>query len=155
MKKPLLATLLLCVAAAMPLAAQPGPPPGGPGGGGNGGPPPDVVLKEVLGFTEEQLTSLRQLGETKRAAIEALQPQVVAAEKALRDLVQGTSPDPTAVGTAFLNLQNLQKQFPPIEEAYRNGFKALLTSEQTAKVEAFRGVETALRTLEALHKLGL
>lgn len=156
-KKLLVAALLLGLAAAAPLAAQQGPPPGGPGAGpgGPGGPPPEVVLREVLGFTDAQVSSLHQLADTRRAAVEALQPQIVAAEKAFRDLVEAASPDPTAVGTAFLSLQALQRQMPAVDEAYRSGFRALLTPEQTAKVDAFRGVETALRTLEALHRLGL
>lgn len=154
-KKLLLAAFLLVLAA--PLAAQPGPPPGGPGAGPGGpqGPPPEAILREVLGFTDDQLAALRQLGETRRASVEALQPRIAAAEKALRDLAAAANPDATAVGTAFLDLQALQKQLPAIDEAYRSGFSALLTSEQTAKVDAFRGVEAALRTMEALHRIGL
>lgn len=166
MKKLLLPALLVLLVAGLPLAAQAqpaGPPPGagagpgaGPGGpGGPGGPPPDAVLREILGFSDTQLASLRTLQETRQQAVSALIPQIGEAERALHELLQGTSPDAAAVGAALLKVQSLQKQVAAAEETYRNGFKALLTAEQSARIETFRGVETALAAMQALHKLGL
>src|SRR4029079_15857933 len=85
MKK--LCSLLLLVAA-LPLAAQRGPGgPGGPPGGGppgqgpggpggpGGGPPPEVVLKEVLGLTEAQLSSIRTLAMQGQQTVQPIPTQ--------------------------------------------------------------------------------
>jgi Spy/CpxP family protein refolding chaperone len=136
-----------------------GPPPGGPGGqGGPGqqmqGPPPDLVLKEALGFTDEQLTALRTLGETRRTAAEALQTQLMTAQRALGDALKAANPDPANIGTLFLRVDSLQKQFKAIDDAFKTGFSNLLTAQQKEKVTAIQAIEQQLKAAGALHQLG-
>jgi hypothetical protein len=64
MRKPPL-ILALLVAFAVPIAARVPPPPGGP--------PPEYVLKEVLGFGDEQLASFRDLAQARASAAELAQ----------------------------------------------------------------------------------
>ncbi len=67
---------LVALVVALPLAAQMPPPGGGAGGpgGGPGGPPgmgqlpPDQVLKEALGLSADQMTSLQRILEERRTA---------------------------------------------------------------------------------------
>jgi Spy/CpxP family protein refolding chaperone len=157
MKKTLL-LLVLILLAASPLVGQ--APPGGPGGPPPGpgpnpqGPPPDVVLRELLGFSDAQLTALHTLGQARQQAVEALQPQIADAERALGEALKATTPDPLAVGTALLRLEGLRKQHQPIDEAFKTGFANLLTPEQKARVQAMKDVDAAIRGGEALRRIG-
>ncbi len=148
---------LLTLSLALPLAAQPGPPGGGSGGGpgGPGGPPPEQVLKDVLGFSDAQVTAFRTLSENHRQAVETLHQQIGEASRALQEAVRAASPNPTQIGTLFLAVNNLQKQFPQIEEAYHNGFAAILTSQQTARVGEIKALQATLQAGEALRRLGV
>ena len=103
---------------------------------------------------ENQLTALRALGETRRTASEALQAQLQAAQKALGDALKVANPDPANIGTLFLKVDSLQKQFKPIDDAFKTGFTNLLTAQQREKLAAIQAVEQQLKAAGALHALG-
>lgn len=151
--------LVLAAAVAGPLAAQGPPPPGPagppPAGGPQGGPPPDRVLVDVLGFTDAQLVQLQQLTETRRTAAEALQKQVVEAEKALGVALEAATPDAATVGAALLKVETLRKQLAPVEESFRAGVTGILSAEQRTKLETIRSVTAAVQAGETLRRIGL
>jgi len=164
--KKLVLTLLL--AAALPLAAQHGPggpPPGGPHGPGPGGPgpggpaagalAPDQVLRDVLGFSDAQLTQLKALLDARRSANEALRTQIENAQKALHDAVEAATPNATAIGNAVIAVRNLEKQAQTANDSFKTAFEALLTADQKAKVEQIETVQKALAAGEALKRLGV
>ena len=138
--------LALILAIAAPIAAQVAAP---------GGPPPELVLKEVLGLSDGQVATLRDLERARFDAAGALQQQVEAQQQALSAALSATPPDPGAVGALVISLTSLQKQFGSVEEGFRNGFLGLLSDEQKSRVGFIQGVETALRGAGALHQLGL
>lgn len=155
--------LTLCVLLAAPLAAQmpPGPPPGpgAPGGpqGGPGGPgavPPDQVLKDALGLTAEQLTSLKSILDAHRTAADALGKQIGDAQKALGDALNAATPDATAVGTKLLAVRALEKQGAALRDQLKASITGILTADQKTKVDAILATETALRAAGALHAFG-
>ena len=136
---------------------QQGPPPGGPGGPGGPGqvqPPPEVVLKDVLGLTDEQITAFHTLMQARGTAAEALQTQLQAAQKALGDALKAANPDPANIGTLFLRVDSLQKQFKAIDETFKTGFNNLLTAQQKEKVTQIQALEAQLKAAGALHALG-
>jgi Spy/CpxP family protein refolding chaperone len=143
-KSALVIALILAIAA--PVAAQMPPP---------GGPPPELVLKEVLGLSEGQVASLRDLERAQADAAGALQRQVESQQQALSAALSVTPPDPGAVGAFVISLTSLQKQFGGVQETFRNGFLGLLSDEQKSRVGFFQAVETALRGAGALHQIGL
>lgn len=157
---------LIALVAALPLTAQMPPPGGGPGGpggpgGGPGGPPgmgqqpPDQVLKEALGLSADQMTSLQRILEERRTAGEALGTQIREAERAFGTLVTSSNPDPAEVGRQFLALEALRKQGATIQERFRSSFDGILTADQKAKVTALGALDGQLKGLGALHALGL
>ena len=148
MKKSAL-VLALVLAIAAPIAAQmpPPPPPGGP--------PPELVLKEVLGLSDGQVATLRDLERARFEAAGALGRQVEAQQQALSAALSATPPDPGAVGALLISITSLQKQFGQVQEGFRNGFLGLLSDEQKSRVGFIQGVEAALRAAGALHQLGL
>ena len=133
-----------------------GPGPGGPGGpGGPSGPPVPIeqVLKDVLDFTDAQITSFRALADARRTAAETLQPRLGDAQKALGDALNATTPNATTVGTALLTVRDLQKQMQGIDDTFKNGVKALLTAAQKQKlteIQAFRDLQRAAGALGAI-----
>ena len=146
MKKSLL-ILGLVLAIAAPIAAQAPPPPGGP--------PPELVLKEVLGLSDGQVATLRDLERVRAEAAGALQQQVEARQQALSAALSAPSPDPAVVGALVISVTSLQKQFGKVQEGFRDGFLGLLSDEQKSRVGFIQGVEAALRAAGALHQLGL
>ena len=146
MKKSAFVLALVLVIAA-PIAAQVPPLPGGP--------PPELILKEVLGLSDGQVATLRDLERARSGAAGAIQQQVEAQQQALSAALSAGSPDPGAVGALVISITSLQKQFGQIQEGFRNGFVGLLSDEQRSRVGFIQGVEAALRAAGALHQLGL
>lgn len=146
MKKPVLVLAMILVIAA-PIAAQVPPPPGGP--------PPELVLKEALGLSDGQVSSLRDLVRARADAAGALAQRIEAQQQALSAALSAASPDPGAVGALVISITSLQKQFGGVQEGFRNGFLGLLSDEQKSRVGFIQGVETALRAAGALHQIGL
>lgn len=144
-KAPLILALILAIAT--PIAAQVPPLPGGP--------PPELVLKDALGLSDEQVATLGDLERARSAAAGALQRQTEAQQQALSTALSAASLDPGAIGTLVISITSLQKQFGQIQEGFRNGFLGLLTDEQKSRVGFIKGVETALRAAGALHQFGL
>ena len=139
--------LALILAIAAPMAAQMPSPPGGP--------PPELVLKEVLGLSDGQVATLRDLERARVEAAGALQRQVEAQQQALSAALSAPLPDPGAVGALVISLASLQKQFAQVQGGFRDGFLGLLTEEQKSRVGFIQGVEGALRAAGALHQIGL
>ncbi len=144
-KSPVILGLLLAISVS--IAAQTPPPPEGP--------PPEQVLKEVLGLSDQQLASFRDLAQTRASASETLRRQVEERQRALYEALSATSPEPSTVGALVLSVNSLQKQFGQIEESFRNGFLRLLTEEQKSKLAFIRSVEAALKAAGALNRLGV
>lgn len=151
MKKLLLTAALASLAlASAALAQAPPPPPGGPAG-----PPPEVVVKEYFGLTEEQAAGFDALLEARRQAIQAILPQLDAAEKALGEALGAPSPDPAQLGDLLLVAHGFREQIHQAEDAMVVGFNALLTAEQRAKVAEVLALMKAMPALDAMHRLRL
>jgi hypothetical protein len=144
-KSALVLGLMLAIAA--PMAAQMPQPPGGP--------PPELVLKEVLGLSDGQVATLRDLERARADAAGAIQRQVEAQQQALSAALSAPLPDPGAVGALVISITSLQKQFGQVQGSFRDGFLGILSDEQKSRVGFIQGVETALRAAGALHQLGL
>ena len=146
MRKSLLSLGLLLVFA-VPISAQAPPP--------LGGPPPEYVLKEVLGLSDQQLASVRDLAQARASAADPLRRQLEDRQRVLSDALSSPTPDPGTIGTLVISINAAQKQFGQIEADFRNGFVGLLSDEQKAKLGFIQSAEAALRAAGALHQLGL
>ena len=142
-----LPSIALLLAFAVPIAAQAPPP--------LGGPPPESVLKEVLGLSDQQLASIRDLAQARASAADNLRRQLEERQRALSDALSSPTPDPGTVGALVISTNSLQNQGGLIEAGFRNGFLALLSDEQKSKLTFIQSVEAALRAAGALHQIGL
>jgi Spy/CpxP family protein refolding chaperone len=114
----------------------------------------EAVIK-FLELTPEQVTAWDTLLETRRALVEPLRAELQATEKDLHDLLQTENPDPAAVGTLVLKAKGLREQIAAANQAYVDGFEALLTAEQAAKLALLRRAERAQPLFPAFRLFGL
>jgi len=113
------------------------------------------VVVRFLGLTAEQVTAWDALLETRKAAVEPLRTELQATEKELAELLATENPDATAVGTLVLEAKALREQIAAANEAYVDGFEALLTDEQKGKLAFLRRAERAQELFPAFRLFGL
>jgi enoyl-CoA hydratase/carnithine racemase len=114
-----------------------------------------VVLKDVLGLSDDQVAAFKTLLDARKQAADTLVPQVMDAEKALADALKATSPDATQLGTLLLKVQGLSTQLEQAAETSRTAFAKLLTTAQQQKVDQITSLRTSLQAGEALQRLGI
>lgn len=114
----------------------------------------EVVIR-FLELTPDQVTAWDVLLEARKAAAEPLREQLQAVEEQLRELLQGENPDPTAVGNLVLQGKALREQIAAANQAYVEGFEALLIGEQVDKLAFLRRAERAEPLFPAFRLFGL
>jgi Spy/CpxP family protein refolding chaperone len=114
-----------------------------------------AAVIEFLGLTDEQVAAWDALLETRKTAVEPLREELQAIEQELLGLLQGESPDPAAVGGLVLQAKALREQIAAANQAYIDGFEALLTAEQATKLTLLRRAERAQPLFPAFRLFGL
>lgn len=99
----------------------------------------------ALDLTDAQKVKVRELLKGEKPRFEALREEGRAAREALRAASRAESPDPAAVGSAFLRVQAHRKTVRAEMESSRQKIEALLTPEQRAKLEGLREGRRAAR----------
>ena len=99
----------------------------------------------ALDLTDAQKASVKDLLDVERPKYEALRQEGRAAREALRTAAKSETPDPAAVGTAFLRVDAHRKALRAERESSRQKLEALLTPEQRAKLEGIREGRRNLR----------
>ena len=117
--------------------------------------PPLAILKNVLNLSEEQVGEIRGLVEARAEAVRPLAEQIKIFEEALKELLNGDLPDPTAVGDLVLDIQMLRQEIEGHQQSFREGFHMLLLAEQSERIGHIHKVALAARAAQALGKLGL
>jgi hypothetical protein len=118
-------------------------------------PSPVGVLKVTLQLTDQQVAAVQQLAESRRSAVEPLAHRMGEQQQSLAAALSAEAPDAATVGTIMVSIRNTQRQVEQQQRAFAEGFLALLSEEQRARVEHIRSVEMALHAAQALHGLGL
>ncbi|HEX4956040.1 MAG TPA: periplasmic heavy metal sensor [Thermoanaerobaculia bacterium] len=149
-------TALLIAGATLTAVAAPPRPVQGPGQGqGQGpaaaearGPHGGHLLRlaaHYLQLTDEQTTAARQIFEDARTAAQPLIEQLRTSRQQLRDLLDQANPDAAAVGQAVIAADATREQLRALREDATADFRALLTTEQQARLDAFLAALHALR----------
>jgi Spy/CpxP family protein refolding chaperone len=143
MKKALIGVALLALA--LPLVAQEGP-------------VVDRAKQEItrfLGLGEAQVTKWDELLATREDAVGALKEQVKGLEEQLRALLGQPAPDAATVGALVIQLKGLRDQIEAANHTYLEGFEAVLTQEQTTKLNAMRHAARLEPLVPAFRLFGL
>jgi Spy/CpxP family protein refolding chaperone len=118
-----------------------------------GGPflPPFIELRQYLGLTDPQVSSLEQVQNNRREAEAAVYRQISEKQIRLSQLLQAGSNDALQIGQLTIEINNLQRRVPAATEPYRSAALAVLTDPQKAKlpalVEALRLNATAYQAV--------
>jgi Spy/CpxP family protein refolding chaperone len=99
----------------------------------------------MLELSDAQKEKVKELLEGERAKYEALRQEGRSAREALRTAAKAATPDPAAVGTAFLRVDAHRKAMRAERESSRQKLESLLTAGQRAKLEGWRGAHSQMR----------
>jgi len=136
MKKIVSLVAILTITAPIAVLAQVGPPgdDGRPERGQRRGPSPER-LAAALELDDEQVAAVEALFEAHRVSMEPLQQQIRGLNEELETLIEGTSPDPTAVGNLVLEIHGLRGDSESSRQKLKADIETLLTAEQLQKWE--------------------
>lgn len=99
-----------------------------------------AAITEVLQLTGEQADAWKQMRLEGAMAAKPIVTAMAAEKDQLETLLEGASPDATAVGRLAISLHAKRAQLRELKEKGRAAFIGLLTAEQKLKLEA---IETA------------
>ena len=94
-----------------------------------------LLCLRVVGLTDVQKADVKALLEAEKPKMDALHAALKTDREALRAAVTAATPDPCAVGAAFLKVEADLKAIGEEAKALRTAIEALLTAEQKAKLE--------------------
>lgn len=98
-------------------------------------PPPEFdQVKQYLQLTDSQVTSLRELLQTRRKEEQAIHEQINQRYQQLNQLLDSGSNDAAAVGRLMVEINNLRRDLPVSGAPYRAPALAVLTDQQKQKL---------------------
>lgn len=97
-------------------------------------------LVKALELTEEQQATWKALRQKHQAEMKPFHEQGLALHKALRDAVEATNPDATAIGKAHIALKKHQEKAKASRDAFQKELEATLTDEQKTKFAAIQAL---------------
>ena len=113
------------------------------------------AIVEFLALTEEQVAQWDVLLAEREEAVAPLREELRSIEEQLRELLQGESPDPAAVGSLVLAGKTLRDGIAAAHRTYVEAFEALLTVEQKAMLGAVRRAAHLAPLVPAFGTFGL
>lgn len=113
------------------------------------------VVSGFLGLTPDQVSQWDALFAAREAAVAPLREQLQSTEAQIHDLLKGDDPDPGAVGTLMISGKTLREGIQAADTTYLDGFGALLTQDQKAKLGAVRRAAKLAPVLPAFRRLAL
>ncbi len=129
--------------------APPAPGPGGPE------PNPLAIVANLLGLEAPQVQAWADLLHVREAAVRPLVEQVGANDEALRQILEGSTPDPGAVGAIVVAIHSLQAQIGSIADETRTQMEQILTPEQHQRLDQIRHAAQVCPAVPPLRALGL
>jgi Spy/CpxP family protein refolding chaperone len=99
----------------------------------------------TLGLTDDQKSEIKAVLLSKKEAGTALRQKMRADAKALHDLASAATPDPAAVGTAFLKVKTNREQARNMAEEALDEVKSVLTPDQATKLDGYFAAMKQLR----------
>ncbi len=143
MRKALLSVIVVLLA--LPALAQQNAVPGDPKG----------EVAQFLALTPDQLAHWDALIATREQTIPPLRDQLKALEDQLKALLAQPSPDPAAVGALVIQAAPIKAQIEAAKDAYVDGFEAMLSTDQLARLNFMRRAAKAAPLIPAFRLAGL
>jgi hypothetical protein len=118
-------------------------------------PLPKEILTRYFQLDEAQTATLDALLETRRTDAQPIFEEMRVVGEALRELLQGENPDPNAVGELVLQEKDLREEMRAVEEAFGDGFIAMLSEEQMRKFNLLAAANRMGPIVEAARAIKL
>jgi Spy/CpxP family protein refolding chaperone len=99
----------------------------------------------TLGLTDDQRTKIKAILTAKKDAGTALRQTMRTDARALHDLASAATPDPAAVGTAFLKVKANREKARTMAEGALGEIKSVLTPDQATKLDGYFAALKQLR----------
>ena len=125
------------------------------GSGAPGGQGSFSALKTYLNLSDAQVQQLEQVQQQNRTAGRSVVEQLRTKQQALDTLLASSAPDPTAVGNAYLAVENLRQQLKQSRDGAHQSALAVLSAAQQAQVQALSDAEKLLPAIGEATALGL
>jgi len=133
------------------MAAAVAQPPGGPGAAA-----PDFTdIKSHLSLSDAQLASIRQAGDTARAANRTVRQQIAEKQTALNGVITNGSTDAAAIGRAMLEIAALRKMMDSNTTKAREQALSFLSADQKTKLKTLEDAEKLREEIGQAHALEL
>ncbi|KDA53455.1 hypothetical protein EG19_04410 [Thermoanaerobaculum aquaticum] len=113
------------------------------------------AVARFLQLTPEQVTQWEALLTTLRETVAPLEEQLRGLEGQLAELLKQENPDAAAVGALVIQIKGVREAIAQAHRQYVNGFEAMLTSEQTAKLRFIRQAERVMPLIPAFRAVQL
>lgn len=104
-----------------------------------------------LDLTADQKAAVDKLRDETKAKVQPLFESQRSKRQELRGLLDGATPDPTAVGNLTIAMHETTQQIKSALDAARVSFEALLTPEQKTKYDNFRELRQDRRERRGEH----
>jgi Spy/CpxP family protein refolding chaperone len=91
-----------------------------------------------LDLTESQKAEVKRIMESRKATIESLREQIRADREALDAAAEAQSPNPSAVGAAYLKVRADREAMRAEHKATMDQIRSVLTPEQQQKMDTMK-----------------
>ncbi|HVN76835.1 MAG TPA: periplasmic heavy metal sensor [Thermoanaerobaculaceae bacterium] len=116
---------------------------------------PKSAVAEFLALTPDQVSQWDALIATREQTVPPLREQLKGIEDQIKALLAQPNPDPAAVGALVIQAAAVKEQLDSARGAYVSGFEAMLTSDQTARLNFIRRAAKARPLIPAFRLAGL
>ena len=116
---------------------------------------PLTIVAKVLSLSNEQTQALGNIVQARSEAIRPLAEQVQARQQGLAQQLQSSNPDPQTVGGLVIEITHIQQQVQQAIEATNHQFEAVLTPDQSARLQQIRSVAPVCDVIPAFKAVGL
>ena len=91
-----------------------------------------------LNLTDSQKNDVRQILDSRKATFQSLRDQARSNREALRTVSESQTPDPSAVGAAYLKLQASRQALRAERESAMQQIRTVLTPDQQNQLDAMK-----------------
>ena len=112
-------------------------------------------LKVVLELSDAQIQSLGQLEQQKGQAVQPIAQRMQQTQQQLEKLLQGSSPDPAAVGRLIIEISTLGRQVQQTVAGFQQQALNLLQPAQKTKLQSLSQVLVLQLAAQQAAALGL
>ena len=97
-----------------------------------------LIMRELsrLDLTESQKTEVKRIMESRKATFESLRERARADREALQNVSEGSAPDTSAVGAAFLKLRSDREALRAERQSTMQEIRTILTADQKEKLDS-------------------